>query len=65
MLGKIFKEEAPFSSLHELSGDELEEKYKHNAAKILAKDKIEGSVKAFTDLEKLENVSELMYQVTL
>lgn len=63
--GKIFKEEAPFSSLHELTGEELEEKYKHNAAKILTKDKIEGSVRTFIDLEKVENVSELMSQVTL
>lgn len=63
--GRTFKEEAKFSALHELTGEELIEKYKHNAFKILTEDKIEGSVRTFLDLENVKNVSELMSQVTL
>ena len=63
--GRTFKGEAPFSALHELTGEELVEKYRHNASKILTQDKIEGSVKALLELENVKNISELISQVTL
>ena len=41
------------------------EKFRHNAVRILTKDKIERAVEALLELDKIENISRLMRQVTL
>ncbi len=70
--GKVFTEEKAYVLDWDTAGtefritpEELEAKYRHNASRILTRDKIEGSVKALSELEILGNVSELMKQVTL
>lgn len=47
------------------SDDQFLGKFKHNAERILTKDKIERAAESLMNLEKLNNVSELMRQVTL
>lgn len=63
--GKTFKEEKKFTDVHELTVEELIAKFKHNASKILTRDKIEKAVTAFFELEKIRNTSELMALVTM
>lgn len=69
--GNTFKEELAFSKDRGPWGDiqtidkDLIEKFRHNASRILTKDKIEGAIKTLLELEKVENVSEFMDQVTL
>lgn len=41
------------------------EKFRHNAIRVLTKDKINRAVEALLELDKLENISQLMRQVTL
>ncbi len=62
--GKTFREERPFSSLHEMGRDELIEKYRHNASKILTQGQISDSLQSFLNLENLPKISQLMTQVT-
>jgi 2-methylcitrate dehydratase PrpD len=62
--GKTFREERPFNSLHEMTPDELVDKYKHNASKILTRDQIQDSVKSFLGLENVKKISSLMSQIT-
>ena len=40
-------------------------KFKHNAERILTKDKIERATNVLLGLEKLDNVSQLMHEITL
>lgn len=68
--GKTFTEERVYSrGTHgtdlELTDEELVEKFRHNASRILTQDNIEGAVKAILGLETVENISELMDLVTL
>jgi 2-methylcitrate dehydratase PrpD len=70
--GKTFREEKEYALTRgsagtefQLTYEELEAKYRHNASRILTEDKIEGSVRSLLELETLENVSALMEQVTL
>jgi len=44
---------------------EVVEKFRHNAARILTKGKIEKAVEALVNLEKIDNISQLMRYVTL
>ncbi len=45
--------------------DELIEKFRHNAVRILTKDKINRAVEALVNLENIGNISQLMRQVTI
>ncbi len=63
--GRKFKEQKKFNELHKLTHEELIEKYRHNASRILTQEKIERSINTIMELEKLSNVTELMSQVTL
>ena len=70
--GKTFTEEKKYAlargttnTKFQMTYEELEAKYRHNASRILTQDKIEGSVKALLELETLDNISELIKQVTL
>jgi 2-methylcitrate dehydratase PrpD len=47
-----------------LTDKELEEKFRHNASRILTEGKINGAVKAILELEKLENTRELIGLIT-
>jgi len=49
----------------QMTDEELVEKFRHNASRILAQDKIENAVNSLLNLEKLKNISELMKQITL
>jgi 2-methylcitrate dehydratase PrpD len=49
----------------QMSEEELVEKFRHNASGILTQGKINGAVKALLELEKVENIVDLMKQVTL
>jgi 2-methylcitrate dehydratase PrpD len=62
--GKKYTEEKKGTST-KLSPDELVTKFKHNASRVLTLNKIDGSVKAFTKLENVANVSELMSLLTI
>ena len=68
--GKTFTEErlygkgTPGTDL-EFTDEELEEKFRHNASRILTQNKIEGAVKSIWEVETVENISELVDQVTL
>ena len=63
--GRVFREEKPAADLHVLTTEELIQKYQHNASRILTQDKIENSIKLIMSLEKLENISELISEITL
>jgi len=45
--------------------DDIIGKFKHNAERILTKNQIENAVDALTDIENLEDVTELMEYVTV
>jgi hypothetical protein len=45
--------------------EELVEKFRDNASKILTKDKIDKAVKSLLELEKVEDISEFMRLVTI
>ena len=68
--GKTYVEEhthskgTPNSELA-LTDEELEQKFRHNASRILTKDKIEGAYKAILGVEKVKNVSGIIEQITL
>jgi 2-methylcitrate dehydratase PrpD len=62
--GQTYKEQM-IGRLPKLTDDQLVEKYRHNASRALTLDKIEKSVKAFSDLENVNKASELMSQITL
>ncbi len=49
----------------QLTDEELEKKFRHNAVRILTADKIEHAVKTIWNLEKVGNTSELIDQITL
>lgn len=67
--GKIFREEK-FSRAFPttdviITDDYLVEKFSQNASRVLTQNKIEKVVKSILELETIENISELMKQVTL
>jgi hypothetical protein len=45
--------------------DDIIKKFRHNAERILTKHQIENAVDALTDIENLEDVTELMDYVTV
>ena len=49
----------------QLTDDELEKKFRHNAVRILSEGQINRAVDALWNLEKLKNVKELMEQIAL
>ncbi len=68
--GKTFREEKTYarSTPHtdvKATDEKLVEKFRHNASRILIQDKIEKAVKSLLELETVEDISELMKQVTL
>ncbi len=67
--GKTFREEKyslTFPTADAIFTDEdLVEKFRHNASRVLTQPKIEEVVKAILKLEKIGNIAELMKQVTL
>jgi hypothetical protein len=68
--GEKFTEEsmynrgAPFTE-GEAKDEELVEKFRQNASRILTEDKIEAAVKSLLELEKMGDAAELVKQVTL
>jgi hypothetical protein len=44
--------------------DDIVEKFKNNAARVLTQEKINRAVDAFLNLEKLDNVSQLIKELT-
>ena len=44
---------------------EVVAKFRHNAARVLTQDKIDRAVKALLELEKVEDIAQLMREVTL
>jgi 2-methylcitrate dehydratase PrpD len=67
--GKTFKEERVYArgtpgKDPKIGRDEIVEKFRHNASRILPPDKIDGALKAILELETVKNISELMYQLT-
>ncbi len=50
---------------YRLSDDTLIEKFKHNATKILTQNKIEKAIECIWNLEKVDDISELMKFVTI
>jgi len=68
--GKTLKEERIYSrgtpgTDVQITDEELVEKFRHNASRILNRDKIERAIKTILELETTENISVLMKQVTL
>lgn len=71
--GKTFANErtvargGPISSTGniQLTDEELEKKFRHNAVRILSEGQINRAVDALWNLEKVKNVKELMDQITL
>jgi 2-methylcitrate dehydratase PrpD len=51
--------------LPKLTDEQLVDKYRHNSSRALTLNKIEGSVRAFSGLENVAHVSELIHQITL
>lgn len=49
----------------QLTDEELEKKFRHNAVRILSEGQIHRAVKALWNLEKLKTVKELMDEITL
>jgi 2-methylcitrate dehydratase PrpD len=48
-----------------LTDEETAAKFRHNASRILSKEKIDKAVAAFMELEKVKNISEIMSLVTV
>jgi len=48
-----------------LTDDDLIRKFRHNAERVLTQDKIDRAVQAFMELEKLDNTTQLIREVTL
>lgn len=44
---------------------ELVDKFRHNASRILSKDKIDGAVESLLELETVTNIRDLMAQITI
>lgn len=68
--GQTFRAEAMYSRGtprpgFDLSDQELAEKFRHNASRILTVNKTDAAIKALLNLEKVEIVSEVMKQVTV
>lgn len=68
--GKVLREERKYAkgtSFTDVGAtdEELIEKFKRNASRILTRDKIDEAIKSLLDLEKLENIAELTMQITL
>jgi len=63
--GQTFREQKLFTELHKLTPGELIEKYRHNASRILTQEKIESSINSIMELERLNNIPELMSQITV
>jgi 2-methylcitrate dehydratase PrpD len=63
--GKVFREEKRFADLHEMTGDDLLKKFRHNASRILTGDKTERAVKVMMTLEELKNINELTALMTM
>ncbi|MFX1534836.1 MAG: MmgE/PrpD family protein [Promethearchaeota archaeon] len=49
----------------QMTDEELEKKFRHNAQRILTEAKIDEAVKALWNLEKLKNVTDVMDNITL
>ena len=45
--------------------EDAEKKFRHNAIRVLTKNKINKAVELFFNLEKVENIAEVMKEVTL
>jgi len=68
--GRTFSEERRYrrgtaGTEARLTDDELVDKFRHNAARILTREKTDRAVEALIGLEKVEDVSQLMRAVTL
>jgi len=66
--GKTFTEESLYrrgtpGTDSQVTDGELVEKFSHNASRMLTQDKIRGAVKIILEMEKVENILELMKQV--
>jgi 2-methylcitrate dehydratase PrpD len=59
------KERGPWGDNLRMTDADIIEKFRHNASRILTREKIDRAVNAFMELEKVGNISEVMAQVTL
>jgi len=69
--GKVYKGEvktgvrgSPIKGL-QMTDEELAEKFRHNASRILTRDKVEGAIKTIFELEKTRNIQGLIPLITL
>ena len=63
--GREFKQEKPYSQLTRLTDGDVVEKYRHNASRILTQNKIDSSINIILDLEKVDNISDLVLHITM
>jgi 2-methylcitrate dehydratase PrpD len=62
---QTFKDEKPYAELHKLTDEELLEKFRHNASRILTQNKIDKALDILQNLEKVQDISELVSQITI
>ncbi len=63
--GQIFKEEGRVNRGFTMSDEELVEKFRANASKVLPQQKVEKAIAILLDLEEVENIKEVIAQVSL
>ena len=63
--GTTFREEKKFIDVHQPTSEELIAKFRHNAARILTEPQINNAVDTILGLEQVDNISELMKQITI
>jgi len=61
---QTFREEKSFADVTKLTEKDLVDKYKHNASEILSDQKIDNSIDIILNLEKVNNVHDLVKQIT-
>ena len=49
----------------QMTDEELVDKFRHNASRILTQDEIERAIKSLLGLEAIDNITEIMKHVTL
>ena len=62
--GKTFKEEGKFNRGFNTTDEELVEKFRANASKVLPQEKVEQAIACLLDLENVGDVNEVMQHAT-
>ena len=63
--GEKFKEEKKFINVHDVTDEELIDKFKHNASRILTEQKIENAINDILELDKITDIAQMMSQITM